>query len=170
MISADDLFMMTAVIVSGAAFAFWAESQRCGRHASGPVWAILFGVLLSNLGFIPASAPAYSLVSDLLVPAAIPLLLFKANIRKIVAESGPMLIAFFIGVIGATAGAIIGYKLLPLGENAEKLAGGSTESFMDKVTQYAEEHKVDKATALDACVDLYPELHAKLTEANNATR
>jgi uncharacterized membrane protein len=129
MISADDLFMITAVIVSGAAFAFWAESQRWGRHASGPVWAILFGILLSNLGVIPASAPAYSLVSDLLVPAAIPLLLFKANIRKIVAESGPMLIAFFIGVIGATAGAIIGYKLLPLGENAEKVAGVFTATY-----------------------------------------
>jgi hypothetical protein len=53
---------------------------------------------------------------------------------------------------------------------AETAANGSTESFMDKVTQYAAEHKVDKAAALDACVDLYPELHTKLTEANNATR
>ncbi len=129
MFSADNLFIMTAVLLCGAAFAFWAESQRWGRQASGPVWAILFGLLLSNFGIIPASSPAFSMVSDLLVPVAIPLLLFKANIRKIISESGPMLIAFFIGVAGATAGAIIGYKILPLGENAQQLAGVFTATY-----------------------------------------
>ena len=121
--------MMTAVLMVGAAFAFWAENQRWGRQASGPVWAILFGLVLSNLGVIPASAPAFSMVSDLLVPAAIPLLLFKADIRRILAEGGPMLIAFFIGVTGAAAGAVAGYWLLPLGEQAAQLAGVCTATY-----------------------------------------
>ncbi|MFT5140383.1 MAG: putative membrane protein [Lysobacterales bacterium] len=120
---------MTAILLCGAAFAFWAENQRWGRHASGPVWAILFGIVLSNFGIIPASSPAFSMVSDFLVPAAIPLLLFKADIRKIVSESGPMLIAFFIGVAGATAGVVIGYFVLPLGENADQLAGVFTATY-----------------------------------------
>jgi len=129
MFSADNLFVMTAVLLCGAAFAFWAEKQRWGRQASGPVWAILFGLVLSNFNIIPAASPTFGMVSDLLVPVAIPLLLFKANIRKIVSESGPMLVAFFIGVAGATAGAIIGYKILPLGENAEQLAGVFTATY-----------------------------------------
>ena len=96
LISADHLFALVAIVVAGAAFAFWAESQRWGRQVSGPVWAILFGLLLSNTGVVPASTPVFSMVSDLLVPAAIPLLLFKANLRRIIAETGPMLLAFMI--------------------------------------------------------------------------
>lgn len=147
MLSADNLFAMSAVVVGGAAFAFWAERQRWGQQASGPVWAIVFGLLLSNLGLIPASAPVFSMVSDLLVPAAIPLLLFKANIRRIIAESGPMLVAFFIGVAGATAGAVIGYKLLPLGENAAELAGVFTATYTGGSMNFV---AVSKAVGFDA--------------------
>ncbi|MBT8062760.1 MAG: DUF819 family protein, partial [Xanthomonadales bacterium] len=143
----ENLFAMTAVVVGGAAFAFWAERQRWGRQASGPVWAIVFGLLLSNFGLIPSSAPVFSMVSDLLVPAAIPLLLFKANIRRIVAESGPMLIAFFIGVAGATAGAVLGYKLLPLGDNAAELAGVFTATYTGGSMNFV---AVSKAVGFDA--------------------
>lgn len=129
MIPADNLFALTAVLVAGSAFAYWAERQRWGRQASGPVWAILFGIVLSNLGIIPASAPVFSMVSGLLVPAAIALLLFKANIRRIVSESGPVLTAFLIGVAGATAGALIGYLVLPLGAEQAKLAGVFTATY-----------------------------------------
>jgi uncharacterized membrane protein len=129
MISSDNYFLMVAILFCGATFAFWAEKQAWGRQASGPVWAIIFGLALSNLGLIPTSSPVFSMVNNYLVPAAIPLLLFKADIRKIISESGPMLIAFLIGVAGATAGAIIGYKILPLGENAEQLAGVFTATY-----------------------------------------
>jgi uncharacterized membrane protein len=147
MLQADNLFTMTAVLKAGAAFAFWAENQRWGRQASGPVWAILFGLVLSNLGVIPAAAPAFSMVSDLLVPAAIPLLLFKADIRRIFAEGGPMLIAFFIGVAGATAGAVAGYYLLPLGEQAPELAGVFTATYTGGSMNFV---AVSKAVGFDA--------------------
>lgn len=129
LISADHLFALVAIVVAGAAFAFWAESQRWGRQVSGPVWAILFGLLLSNTGVVPASTPVFSMVSDLLVPAAIPLLLFKANLRRIIAETGPMLLAFMMGVFGAALGAVIGFYLLPLGAEAVQLAGVFTATY-----------------------------------------
>ena len=147
MLQADNLFAMTAVLLAGAAFAFWAENQRWGRQASGPVWAILFGLVLSNFGLIPASAPAFSMVSDLLVPAAIPLLLFKADIRRILAEAGPMLIAFFIGVAGATAGAITGFYPLRLGEQAPELAGVFTATYTGGSMNFV---AVSKAVGFDA--------------------
>jgi len=147
MLAADNLFAMTAVLMLGAVFAFWAESRRWGRQASGPVWAILFGLVLSNIGVIPAAAPAFSMVSDLLVPAAIPLLLFKADIRRIVAEGGPMLVAFFIGVAGATAGAVAGFWLLPLGEQAPQLAGVFTATYTGGSMNFV---AVSKAVGFDA--------------------
>ena len=129
MLGAENHLAMIAVVVAGAAFAFWAEGQRWGRHASGPVWAIMFGIVLSNFGLVPAAAPVFSLVSDILVPAAIPLLLFKANLGRIFSESGPMLIAFFIGVAGAIAGVLIGYAVLPLGDCEAQLAGVFTATY-----------------------------------------
>jgi uncharacterized membrane protein len=129
MLDAHNSFAMAAVVMASAAFAFWAERQHWGRQASGPVWAILFGLALSNFGVIPASAPVFTMVSDILVPAAIPLLLFKANLGRIFSEAGPMLTAFFIGVAGATAGAILGYVVLPLGENEAQLAGVFTATY-----------------------------------------
>ena len=87
------------------------------------------------------------MVSDLLVPAAIPLLLFKANIRHIVHESGPMLIAFFIGVAGATAGALLGYKLLPLGQESAELAGVFTATYTGGSMNFV---AVSKAVGFDA--------------------
>jgi uncharacterized membrane protein len=147
LIPADNLFALTAVVVAGAAFAFWAEGQRWGHQVSGPVWAILFGLVLSNLGVIPAGAPVFSMVSDLLVPAAIPLLLFKANIRRIVSESGPMLIAFLIGVAGAAAGALLGYKLLPLGQESAELAGVFTATYTGGSMNFV---AVAKAVGFDA--------------------
>lgn len=129
MLAADNHLAMAAVVVGGAAFAFWAEGKRWGRQASGPVWAILFGLVLSNFGLVPAASPVFSMVSDILVPAAIPLLLFKANLGRIFSESGPMLIAFFIGVGGAIAGALLGYAVLPLGANEAQLAGVFTATY-----------------------------------------
>jgi uncharacterized membrane protein len=147
LIPADNLFALVAVVVAGAAFAFWAETQRWGRQVSGPVWAILFGMVLSNLGVIPAGSPTFSMVSDLLVPAAIPLLLFRANIRRIVSESGPMLAAFFVGVVGATAGALLGFLILPLGAESAELAGVFTATYTGGSMNFV---AVSKAVGFDA--------------------
>ena len=49
---------------------------------------------LSNLGVIPADGvPAYNVVWSYLVPLAIPLLLFRADLRRILREAGPTLLA-----------------------------------------------------------------------------
>ena len=43
------------------------------------------------------------------MPLALPLLLFKSDVRKICKESGQLLIAFVIGAMGTVAGAFISY-------------------------------------------------------------
>ena len=51
------------------------------------------------------------------------------GLRRIVAEAGPMLLAFFIGVAGAALGAVLGFYLLPLGAEAVQLAGVFTATY-----------------------------------------
>ena len=69
-------------------------------------------MILSNLRVIPVDAPAYDFIWDYIVPAAIPMLLFKANISKIWRESGRLLIVFMISGLGTLAGGAAAYKLL----------------------------------------------------------
>lgn len=116
-------FLLWAVMFGLVAFAFWAETTRVGRNVSGVMLALALAMLLSNIGLIPKSAPAYGIVWSWLVPLAIPLLLFKADLRRIIPETGGMFIAFLLGVTGTVIGTVIGVMILPLGDEAGKLAG-----------------------------------------------
>ena len=123
LISPDSHWLIWAVLFSAAAFSLWSEKTKIGSKISAVVVAILFTFVLSNLSIIPTSAPAYDIVWSYLVPLAIPLLLFKADLRKILKEAGPTLLAFAFGGIGTVLGTIIAYNLIPLGEEGWKLAG-----------------------------------------------
>ena len=64
-------------------------------------------MFLSNIGMIPTEAQAYDFVWDYVVPMAIPLLLFNADIRKIWRESGKLIIIYLISGAGTILGGII---------------------------------------------------------------
>jgi uncharacterized membrane protein len=92
---------------------------------------------LANLRIIPTAAPAYDAVWTYLVPIAIPLLLFEADLKRIVRESGPTLIAFVIGSAAVVAGVIIGVHLLDLGVNEAELAGIFTGTYIGGSLNFA---------------------------------
>ena len=118
------------MLLIAATVGLWAEKTQLGARVSGAVIAILFTFILSNLGMIPISAPVYDLVWTYLVPLAIPLLLFKADLRKILSEAGPTLVAFFAGAVGTVLGVIVAYRLLSFGEQNWKLAGVFTATYI----------------------------------------
>ena len=123
LISPDWTFALWAVMLGLTAFAFWAETTTLGRTVSGVALAMIAAMILSNVNLIPKSAPAYSLVWSYLVPLAIPLLLFKADLRRIIPETKGMFAAFLLGTVGTVIGTVLGVLILPLGENGAKLAG-----------------------------------------------
>jgi uncharacterized membrane protein len=123
LLSPDWRFALWAIMLGLVAFAFWAETTRLGRNISGVVMALGLAMLLSNVGIIPKSAPAYDVVWSYLVPLAIPLLLFKADLRQLIPETKGMLIAFMLGTVGTIIGTVLGVMLLPLGGDAGQLAG-----------------------------------------------
>jgi uncharacterized membrane protein len=123
LISPDDTWALWAILLAAGAFGLWAERTRWGSRLSGAVVAIGTTFVLSNLRIIPAEAPAYGVVWSYLVPLAIPLLLFKADLRRILREAGPTLVAFAAGAVGTVIGTIIAFQLVPLGPEGWKLAG-----------------------------------------------
>jgi len=123
LISPDWDFALWAVLIGIAGFGFWADSTRFGKQVSGVGIMLALAMIFGNLGVIPHAAPAYDVVWSFLIPVAVPLLLLKANLRRIIPETGPMLGAFFLGVAGTLIGAVLGLLLLPLGDVGPDLAG-----------------------------------------------
>ena len=123
LISPDWDFALWAVLIGIAGFGFWADSTRFGKQVSGVGIMLAVAMIFGNLGVIPHAAPAYDVVWSFLIPVAVPLLLLKANLRRIIPETGPMLGAFILGVAGTLIGAVLGLLLLPLGDVGPDLAG-----------------------------------------------
>lgn len=131
-------FAMWTVLLAAAAFGLYMENTRLGKKLSGAVMTMTATFVLSNLGIISAeNVPAYDVVWSYLVPLAIPLLLFQANIRRIIKEAGPTLIAFLIGTMGTIAGALIAFYAIPLGPEGAKLAGIFAATYIGGSINYA---------------------------------
>jgi len=137
LIGAEQDFALWSIIVALAGFGFWCERYPWGRKYSGVMLLMTAAIILANLKIIPTSAPAYDAVWNYLVPIAIPLLLFEADLRRIVRESGPTLIAFVIGSAAVVAGAIIGASLLDLGPGEPELAGIFTGTYIGGSLNFA---------------------------------
>ncbi len=130
LIGPDQDFAIWAILIALASFGFWCERFSWGRKYSGVMLLITAAIVLANLPIIPTSAPAYDVVWDYMVPIAIPLLLFQADLKRIVRESGPTLVAFVIGSAAVVAGTIVGVSVLDLGPNEAELAGIFTGTYI----------------------------------------
>ena len=106
LIGPDDAVILWALIALGTAAAIWLEqTYRWAARLSGPVLALLIAMGLSNTRIVPSASPAYDFVTDWLVPLAIPLLLFRANLREIVRTSGRLFLIFHLSSIRILRGA-----------------------------------------------------------------
>ena len=130
LIGPDQDFAIWAVLIALAGFGFWCERFPWGRKYSGVMLLITAAIVLANLRIIPTVAPVYDVVWDYLVPIAIPLLLFEADLKRIVRESGPTLIAFMIGSATVVAGVTVGVFLFDLGPREAELAGIFTGTYI----------------------------------------
>jgi uncharacterized membrane protein len=155
-ISADNVFGLGAVLFGLAYLGFWIDQHPIGRKTSGVVWVLVAGMLLSHFRIIPYEAPTYDFVGGYLVSLAIPLLLFKADIRKIIRESGKVIVTFLVASAATVIGAVIGFYLLNLGEAGAKVAGTYTAGYVGgamnflAVSQVVQMSKTEFASALSA--------------------
>lgn len=113
LIKSDDIWLLWAFLAGWAAVSIYLEQHyKWASKVSGAIIALVGAMILANLQVIPLQSPAYDTVWNYVVPLAIPLLLFKANIKKIWNESGRLLFIFFISAAGTVAGSIIAFSLL----------------------------------------------------------
>ncbi|MBR1671550.1 MAG: DUF819 family protein [Fretibacterium sp.] len=109
LIGPDDTWGLWAAVVGWAAVSIWLEqTYRWAARASGVIIALLGAMLLANLGIIPTASPVYDIIWDYVVLLAVPIMLFKVNIKKIWLESGRMFLAFHLSAVGTVLGVALG--------------------------------------------------------------
>ena len=137
LISPDNDFAIWAILLTLASFGLWLEGTVVGRKFSGVLTAMIIGGVLSNTGVIPISAPAYDQVWSFLVPLAIPLFLLKANLLFIARQTGPMLVAFGIAVVGTIVGTIVAFFAVPISEYRGEVVGLMSASYIGGAINFA---------------------------------
>jgi Predicted integral membrane protein len=132
LIKPDDHWSLWMILLGISALAIVLEQKyKWAARMSGPIVALLGTLILANLNIIPGDAPAYDIVWGYIVPIAIPLLLFKANIRNIWRESGRMGILFIFPIIGTCLGAFIATAIFSWAiPEIYKVAGMITGSYI----------------------------------------
>jgi len=113
LISANDTWLLWGFLAGWAAVSIYLEQKyKWASKVSGAIIALLGALILANLNVIPTAAPAYDAVWSYVIPLAIPLLLFQANLKKIWNESGRLLLLFLISSVGTVVGVYIAFIAL----------------------------------------------------------
>lgn len=129
LLSPDNHFAIWAILVGTSAFGIYGERKGWFKQVSGAVVTIFFAAILVTINVLPSATnpdlpvAAYGFVFDYIIPISIPLLLFNVNFKKIVKESGRMLLIFLIGALGVVLGAVAAFYLIDVGPETYKLAG-----------------------------------------------
>lgn len=120
----DDTWSLWAFLLACAAGSIFLEQRyKWASAISGCVLAIGLGVLGANTGLVPTESPVYDAVWTYLVPMAVPLLLFDADVRRIWRESGRAFSAFHVSALGTVLGTALATALL--GRHLPEIGGVS---------------------------------------------
>ncbi len=113
LISSDNTWALWTILVLCATLAIILEQKyNWASKITGCILALFFMLILSNVGIIPTDAPVYDAVWSYVVPLAVPMLLFGADIKRIRKGSGRILIIYLISGLGTFLGGFISYFIL----------------------------------------------------------
>lgn len=113
LIAADDTLMLWGILIIVASISIILEQRfKWASRISGAIIALVMAIILSNTGIIPTESSVYDAVWSVIVPLAIPLLLFQINLKKLFRESGRLLLMFLISSIGTIAGTTLAFFAL----------------------------------------------------------
>ncbi|EFJ09588.1 hypothetical protein SELMODRAFT_44166, partial [Selaginella moellendorffii] len=110
-----DAWKTWSVLLASGAFGLWSErSTKWGSALSGALVSTLFALLASNLGILATESSVYGTVNAFLLPLAIPLLLFSADMKRVLTSTGRLLLVFLLGSVATIIGTLVAMKLVPL--------------------------------------------------------
>ena len=138
LVPADADFMIWSIVFGLVAFGFWSEANtRVGRNLTGIIVAMMAAMLLSNLRIMPFESQVYDSIFESLLPIAIPLMLFRADLVVAFRKGGSTVVAFCIGAVGIVIGAFVAAAFIPLGEITAVAAGMYTATYTGGSANFA---------------------------------
>lgn len=155
LISSDNIWALWTFLVVWAAVSIVLEQKyKWASKITGAIIALIGAMFFANIGIIPTESVVYDSVWDYVVPVAIPLLLFKADIKKIRNESGRMLGAFHISALGTIIGTftcalLLGALIPHVAEIAAMLTGsyiGGGANFVAMTNAFNTPENITNAT------------------------
>ncbi len=123
-------FLIWGILIALVAFGFWSEQNtKVGRYVTGIIIAMAAAMLISNVRILPFSAPVYDTIFKYLLPVAIPLTLFRADLVDAIRKGGGTVVAFGIGCVGVMAGVFTATLLMSLGDITAIVGGLYTATY-----------------------------------------
>jgi uncharacterized membrane protein len=110
----DKFYVLSAVMLLSSFGLTLERRTKVGKALSAPLATMGLALIIANLGLIPFSSPIYDFVNANLIPLAIPLLLFDSNLRRVISDTGTLLIAFVVGAFSTVIATLLTYPLVPL--------------------------------------------------------
>ncbi|PAN22614.1 hypothetical protein PAHAL_4G031600 [Panicum hallii] len=119
LVPASDHWGNWTFLLSTAALGTWSEKwSPVGKALTGALVSVLLGLAASSAGVVAADAPAYRVALDYLLPLAIPLLLFRSDLRRrprgVFRSTGALLLAFLLGSVATAMGTVVAFRLVPM--------------------------------------------------------
>ncbi|KAK7283618.1 hypothetical protein RIF29_13258 [Crotalaria pallida] len=151
-ISPHDHWGTWSTLFAIGAFGLWSEKTKIGSMVSAALVSTLVGLAASNLGILPFDAPAYSVVLEFLLPIAIPLLLFRANLKQVLRSTGALLSVFLLGSAASIVGTLVAFLIVPmrsLGSDNWKIAAALMGSYIGGSVNYV---AISEALGMSASV------------------
>lgn len=107
LIHADNIWALWAIIAGCATIAIVLEQKYdWASKVTGAIIALVMMLVLSNVGVIPTSSPVYDAVWDYIVPLALPMLLFTADLKSIKQGAGRLMLIFLLSSLGTIVGGV----------------------------------------------------------------
>lgn len=158
-----DPLALAALITLATALAFQLDrSVPLLSKVGASLLAILFGALLSNTGLVPATSPAYDVITGPVTSFAVAWLLLSVNLGDVKRAGPGMIGAFAIAVTGTALGAFLAALVFApaFGDQMWRLAGTLTGTYSGGSLNYA---------AVGRAVELPADLFAGTAAADNLT-
>lgn len=122
LIGEDQTILLWAVVLGIVAISIFLEQRYRWAAALGScVLCIFIGLACSNLNLIPHSSAVFTNIGRVILLCSIPLMLFKANIKQILKDSGKLFILFHIAAVGTLVGVLVAYLIFGCFENTKYL-------------------------------------------------
>jgi uncharacterized membrane protein len=110
----DPTYCLTAVVLLSAFGISLERRTVIGKALSAPLTTMAMALLIANVGIIPFTSPVYAAMNKYAVSLAVPMLLYDSDLRRVISDTGSVLIAFLIGAFATVVGTLIAFPLLPM--------------------------------------------------------